>query len=296
MRKSIVATATALTLVAAGIAVAGVNLTARPASAALSDVPADCGVFATAYRSDGHRLGYSYVDRKTNTSAYTNDMLGWVPSALQNMGGAGGEDQFRSREYAAHPTNGWLYKVVRHGERVNGSWRITSLTADQHTSGFGGTRILAYGYPYLYRVAGNSLYRYTISSSTGALSGKVKLPGTGWDTVNTLIFERSGGTGSAAVDVLTGTKTNGELKEWRINRATPSQVSWRILKTSGWAGIATLSAGPCTAHPNGRVLLGITATGTASVHFDAKVTDGIGTDIKGGSLGNLGWTAKSYGQ
>lgn len=296
MRKSIVATATALTVVATGLAVAGVNLTARPASAALSDVPADCAVFTTAYRADGHRLGYSYTDRKTSTSAYANDLLGWVPSALQNMGGAGGDDQFRSREYAAHPTNGWLYKIVRHGELVNGSWRITSLTADQHTSGFAGTRILAYGYPYLYRVAGSSLYRYTISSSTGAITGKVKLPGTAWDTVNTLTFARSGGTGSAAVDVLIGTKANGELKEWRINKATPTQISSKVLKTSGWAAVATLSTGPCNAHPGGRVLLGITATGKASVHFDAKETDGVGTDIKGGSLGELGWTAKSYGQ
>ena len=32
------------------------------------------------------------------------------------------------------------------------------------------------------------------------------------------------------------------------------------------------------------------------MHFDAKKTDGIGTDIKGGSPGPLNWTAKAYGQ
>lgn len=296
MRKSIVATATALTVVATGLAVAGVNLSARPASAALSDVPADCSVFTTAYRADGQRLTYVYSGNKTRTEAYANDTLGWVPSALQNMGGAGSDTEFRSTEYSAHPTSGWLFKVIRHGELVDGSWRITSMSASHHANDFAGTRILAYGYPYLYRVAGSSLYRYTVSSSTGELTARVKLPGTAWNTVNTLTFERSGGTGGAAVDVLIGTKSNGELKEWRINRATPTQISSKVLKASGWAAFSSLGTGLCSAHPNGRALLGITATGRASVHFDAKATDGVGTDIKGGSLGNLGWTAKSYGQ
>jgi len=294
MRKPLVATATALAVVATGIAVAGVSLTARPASAALSDVPADCTVFTAAYRADGQRLTYLYSDRKATTKAFVDDTLDWVPSALQNMGGAGGDDEFRSREYVAHPTNGWLYKVVRWAKLVDGTWRITSKTVTQHTNGFAGTRILAYAYPYLYRVAGNSLYRYTISS-TGELTARVKLPGTAWDTVNTLTFQRNGGS-SATVDVLIGTKANGELKEWRINKATPTQISSKVLKPSGWAAINTLSTGPCSAHPNGRALVGITKTGKVSVHFDAKATDGLGTDIKGGSLGEIDWTAKSYGQ
>ncbi|ADB31094.1 hypothetical protein Kfla_2003 [Kribbella flavida DSM 17836] len=296
MRKSIMATATALAVVATGVAVAGVNLTARPATAALSDVPADCTVFTAAYRTDGQRLSYGYSGRKTSTEAYVNDKLGWVPSAQQQLGGGGSDTEFRSTEYVVHPTNGWLYKMIRHGKLVDGTWRITSLTANQHASGFPATRILAYGYPYLYRVTGSSLYRYTVSATTGALTGKVQLSGAGWNAVKTLVYERSGGTGSAAVDVLIGTKTNGELKEWRINRATPTQISSKILKSSGWASFNSLSTGPCSAHPNGRVLLGITATGTASAHFDAKQTDGVGTDIKGGSLGPLGWTAKAYGQ
>ena len=52
----------------------------------------------------------------------------------------------------------------------------------------------------------------------------------------------------------------------------------------------------CDSRPNGRALMGITAEGRASVYFDANAKDRIGTDIKGGSLGALGWTAKAYGQ
>ncbi|MFY1691183.1 hypothetical protein [Plantactinospora sp. WMMB782] len=298
MRKSIVATATALSAVATGLAVAGVVGPVGPATAALSDVPADCGVSTAAYRSDGQRLSYAYRDRTTSTSAYLDDNLGWVPSAHQQIGGAGDDTFFRSTEYAAHPTDGWVYKVSRQGQLVDGSWEITAQTASRLKSGFADTRVLATASPYLYRVAGTSLYRYTETyvDDVFTLSSPVKLAGTGWDTVNTLTYERSEGTGSAAVDVLIGTKTNGQLKEWRINRATPTTISSKVLRSSGWAGFTSLSTGYCSAHPDGRALLGIKATGAASVHFDANAKDGVGTDINGGSLGSLGWTAKAYGQ
>ncbi|MEE6262338.1 hypothetical protein [Plantactinospora sonchi] len=294
MRKSIVAAATALT----GLALAGVVMPAGPATAALSDVPADCGVSTAAYRFDGQRLSYVYSDRTTSTRAYANDILGWVPSAHQQIGGAGDDTIFRSTEYAAHPTNGRLYIVRRQGELVDGEWRIMESSAGILASGFADTRILASASPYLYRVAGSSLYRYTETyvDDVFTLSSPVRLTSSGWDGVNTLTYERTEGTGSAAVDVLIGTKANGELKEWRINRATPTTITSTVLRASGWAAFTSLSTGYCDAHPNGRPLLAIKADGTASVHFDANKTDGVGTDIKGGSLGALGWTARAYGQ
>lgn len=298
MRKSILAAATALTVAATGIAVTGVGMPARPASAALSDVPADCSVFTAAYRSDGQRLSYGYSGGETSTRAYANDNLGWVPSAHQQIGGSGSDTIFRSTEYAAHPTDGWLYKLSRQGELVDGAWQVTAMSADRLKNGFADTHILATASPYLYRVAGTSLYRYTETyvDDVFTLSSPVQLAGTGWDTVNTLTYERTTGTGTAAVDVLIGTKANGQLKEWRINRATPTTITSKVLRGSGWAPFTSLSTGYCDAHPNGRPLLGITAAGAASVYFDANSTDGIGTDIKGGSLGSLGWTAKAYGQ
>ena len=297
MRKSILAAATALTVVSTGLVVAGV-LTAGPVSAALSDVPADCSVSTAAYRSDGQRLTYVYSGRTTSTKAYADDNLGWVPTAFQQIGASGDDTSFRSVEYAARAGEDRLYKVTRQGELVDGAWSITSMSASHIRIGFAGTRILASASPYLYHVAGTSLYRSTESYVDGVftLSRPVKLAGTGWDTVNTLTYERSGGTGSAAVDVLIGTKANGQLKEWRINRATPTTITSKVLREVGWAPFTSLSTGYCDAHPNGRPLLGITAAGAASVHFDALKTDGVGTDIKGGSLGSLGWTAKAYGQ
>ncbi|GAB3855066.1 hypothetical protein GCM10029963_49070 [Micromonospora andamanensis] len=293
-----IAAATAFTVVAAGIAVAGVVGPAGPATAAISDVPADCSVFTAAYHSDGQRLSYGYSGGVTSTTVYANDNLGWVPSAHQQLGGSGDDTSFRSTEYAAHPTDGWLYLVRRQGELVDGAWQITATSAERLKDGFAGTRILASASPYLYRVAGTSLYRYTETYVDGefTLSAPVLLTSNNWDTVNTLTYERSGGTGNAAVDVLIGTKTNGELKEWRINRATPTTITSTVLRSVGWAPFTSLSTGYCAAHPNGRPLLGIKANGSASVHFDANQTDGIGTDIKGGVIGLLGWTAKAYGQ
>lgn len=298
MHRSIAAAARTLTAVATSLAVTGVVVPARPASAALSDVPSDCRVSTAAYRSDGQRLTYVYSGGGTSINAYADDILSWVPTAHQQIGASGDDTSFRSTEYAAHPTDGRLYLVRREGQLIDGNWHIMSWSASHFATGFANTRILASASPYLYRVAGSSLYRYTETYVDGVftLSAPVRLTTSGWDAVNTLTYERSGGTGSAAVDVLIGTKSNGELKEWRINRATPTTITSKVLRTSGWAPFTSLSTGYCEAHPNGRPLLGITAAGKASVHFDANKTDGVGTDIKGGSLGSLGWTAKAYGQ
>jgi hypothetical protein len=278
-------------------AVAGLVLNPLQATAAVADVPADCGVYTSAYRSDGQRLSYGYAAQKTSVTAYPGDKLAWVPSAHQQLGGAGDTDLFISTEVAAHPTDGYLYRLDRRGERTNGVWKMTQNTATRMKSGFANTRILASG-TYLYRVAGTSLYRYSLTWPNGVptLSAPTTLKTTGWDSVKTLTFERTEGTGAAAVDVLIGTKTNGELKEWRINLTAPTTIGSTVLRASGWSSFASLGTGYCQSHPNGRPILGIAATGSASVYFDANAKDRIGTDIKGGSLGALGWTAKAYGQ
>ncbi|GAA1569377.1 hypothetical protein GCM10009789_23530 [Kribbella sancticallisti] len=291
MRKTIVSVA------ALALAATGVVVVTSSSGAAVGDVPADCSAFTSAYRTDGQRLSYQFKSSKPSVSSYPGDKLAWIPTAHQQMGGSGSTDSFSSTEFATHPTDGYLYLLSRQGVRTDGVWKMTKNTATRLKTGFGNTRILAYGYPYLYRVTGTSLYRYTVNASTGMPSAAVKLPGTRWDTVNTLIYERTGGTGAAAVDVLLGTKTNGELKEWRVNRATPtSSIGSTVLRTVGWASFSSLSTGYCQNHPNGRPLLAITAAGAASIHFDANAKDWNGTDIKGGSLGSLGWTAKAYGQ
>ncbi|WBQ02885.1 hypothetical protein [Kribbella sp. CA-293567] len=291
MRKTLAAATGVLAL-----AVVGTTLTALPANAALSDVPVDCSAYTTAYRSDGQRLSYGYNARKTSVTAYPGDKLAWVPTAWQQLGAAGDTDMFMSSELATHPTDGYLYDLERRGQRTNGVWKMTQNTATRMASGFAGTRILANG-TYLYRVAGTSLYRYTVSYTSGkyVVSAPKTLKTTGWDSVKTLTYERTEGTGSAKVDVLIGTKTNGELKEWRVNHATPTTIGSTVLQT-GWAGFSSLTSGYCGAHLNGRSLLGITPAGAASVFFDANQADRIGTDIKGGSLGALSWTAKGYGQ
>ncbi|GAB3936090.1 hypothetical protein GCM10029976_047350 [Kribbella albertanoniae] len=292
MRKTFLAAGAA----ALAVAATGAVLVARPSSAALSDVPKDCQVSTAAYRSDLQRLTYTYNGGFAGTKAYAGDKLGWVPTAHQQIGGAGDDTVFRSTEFAAHPTDGYLYRVSRRGELVDGAWRVPEVTATRLKSGFGSTRILAYSYPYLYRVTGSALYRYTVDSATGVPSAPVRLATTGWSAVNTLVSERTAGTGTAKADVLIGTNDAGQLKEWTINHATPTRITSKVLRSIGWEPFTSLSTGFCADHPAGRPLLAITATGRASVHFDANKTDGLGTDIKGGSLGELGWTARAYGQ
>ena len=296
MRKPILAGALALAVAATGLAVTTVVGTARPATAALGDVPADCQASATAYRSDGQRLRYRYVGGKTSTEALPGDTLDWVPTALAEAGDAGGDESFTSSSLITHPTDGYLYRVHRVGQRIDGEMRVTEVTTKRLASGFAGTRILVSGPGlYYYRVVGKSLYRFTVNyANEPVVSTQVKMPGDAWDTVTTLKYRRTGGTAAAPVHVLVGTKTNGQLKEWRISETTPVKITSSVLRDSGWAPFTSLNLGFCNSHPNGGALLGITAVGRASVHFDANAKDGKGTDIKGGSLGSLGWTEKTY--
>ena len=282
---------------AAGAAVVFVGAStvlAGPAGAAVSDVPADCGVWTTAYKADGQRISYGYENSTKKTVQYPGDKLAWVPSSQQQIGAAGDTDLFISSELVTHPTDGYLYRLERRGERVNGVWSMTRNQTTRLASGFGGTKVLAIGSSYVYRIAGTALYRYNFSYVNGVptLSGKKTLAATNWDTVKTFTYERNVG----GADVLIGTKTNGQLKEWRIPVATPTSITSKVLQNTGWSGFSSLSTGFCSTHPNSRPLLGITPGGSASVYFDANATDGVGTDIKGGSLGALGWTGKGYGQ
>ncbi len=293
MRKTIVAAAVALSAVAGGLVVIAAG---RPAVAAVGDVPADCKHSVAAYRSDGQRLHYRYAERKTATESMAGDKLSWVPTGLVTFGSVGDDTSRADQNLATHPTDGHIYLVKRVAELVNGVWKITEHTVTRGPSGFAGTRSLTSAWPYIYRATATSLYRTKVSFSNGrpTFSTPVQIPGTAWGSVRTLSYQRTVGTGTAAVDVLRGTKANGELKEWRINHATPVKVSSKVLKPSGWAAFTTLSTGYCDSQPKGRLLFGITAAGSASAFFDADATDGVGTDIKGGSLGDLGWTEKAY--
>ncbi|TDD51607.1 hypothetical protein E1263_29950 [Kribbella antibiotica] len=279
------------------LTLAATGLMNAPASAA-AVVPADCGVWTTAYQSSGQRVSYGYTNQQTQVVSYPADTLPWVPTAQQQLGGAGDTDLFISSELVTHPTDGYIYALERRGERTNGVWKMTRNETIRLTSGYAGTRVLAYGYPYMYRVAGTALYRHEVSYANGSwvVSAPVRLAATSWDGVKTFTYERTEGTGTAAVDVMIGTKSNGELKEWRVNRATPTTIASTVLKTTGFATFGSLASGYCQNHPTGRPLLGITPAGAASAYFDATANDRSGADITGGSLGSLGWTGKGYGQ
>ncbi|TWD79856.1 hypothetical protein FB561_0922 [Kribbella amoyensis] len=297
MRKSLVAAATTLAVVATGLAVAGIVGSAGPADAALSDVPADCQARTSAYRADGQRLSYKYAAKKTSVEAIENDNLGWVPTAMAEGAASGGEDVQMAQNLVTHPTDGKLYLLKRVIRRTDGVWRVTEQTTTPLASGFAGTRILVGGPgSYYYRVAGKSLYRFQTVFGDGAprITTPVLMPGTAWNTVKTLKYQRTGGTAAAPIHVLFGGKTTGELKEWQVSEKDPAKITSKVVRPSGFNQFTSINAGFCSSRPNGRSLLGITATGSASIYFDANEKDGLGSDIKGGSLGALNWTEKAY--
>ncbi|TDD46398.1 hypothetical protein E1263_36720 [Kribbella antibiotica] len=296
MRRNILAAGIAVAVVATGLVATGVAVTARSASAALSDVPADCRTRNAAYRTDGQALTYRYADKKTSTEAMPGDKLGWVPTGIVTFLESGSDGGRMNHSLATHPTDGTIYHIKRATDTIDGVEKVITHTVTPVKTGFGGTRFITMAYPFLYRAAGTSLYRYKLSFVDGKLilSGRATISSTAWDTVKTLNHQRTVGTGANAVDVLFGTKSNGQLKEWRINYATPAVISSKVLKETGWGSFTSLGRGSCNSRPNGRALMGVTAEGRASVYFDANEKDGLGTDIKGGSLGLVGWTEKAY--
>ncbi len=296
MRRNILAAGIAVAVVATGLVATGVAVTARSASAALSDVPADCWTLTAAYRTDGQALTYRYDAKKTSTEAIPGDKLGWVPTGLVTFLESGSDAGRLNHSLATHPTDGYIYHIKRGTTVIDGVEKVTTHTVTRVKTGFGGTRFITMAWPFVYRAAGTSLYRYKFSFVDGkpTLSGRATISSRAWDTVNTLHHQRTIGTGTKAVDVFYGTKANGQLKEWRINYASPAGVSSKVLKETGWGNFTSVGRGYCNSRPNGRALMGITAEGRASVYFDANETDGLGTDIKGGSLGLVGWTEKAY--
>ena len=115
----------------------------------------------------------------------------------------------------------------------------------------------------MYRVAGRTLYRYQFAFAGGrhTISAPVKLSGD-WGAVNTLKHQRTEG----RRDVLIGTTSSGQLREWRVDHVTPAAITSTVLSETGWEAVTGLGVGVCD-YPNSRLLLGITATGTASVDF-----------------------------
>jgi hypothetical protein len=132
MRKSIVSAATALAVVATGLAATGIVLADRPAAAALSDVPEDCFVTTAAYRADGQRLTYQVSFGTPSYQTYPNDILDWVPSAQQQVGATADETTFTRTDYAARPSDGRLVSVE--GPPGDGWWSRTVTSG----GGFGG--------------------------------------------------------------------------------------------------------------------------------------------------------------
>lgn len=277
-----------------GLVLTGASLTVAPAAqAAVKGVPTDCGVYSQAYRSNGQRVTYGYTSGKTLTIVKKNDKLTWQPKALQQWGAAGDSNVFISNDLAVHP-NGSLYDVYRRGTNTT----ATTVRVTRIASGWGDTRVLANSGDYLYRLTSKGLYRYTMSYS-GSLAKPVSrktVATTGWSGVKTLVFERTEGTGAAKVDVLLGTTSGGQLREWRIKQSTPSSKSAKVLKSSGWKNVTSISTGYCDKHPSGRPILAINSSGAASVWFDKNAKDGKGTDIVGGDTKTRGWTARTYGQ
>ena len=289
------AAALAVTALAATL---GLAAPAQAAPAATDpSVPSTCGAGLNAVRSDGKPVWYQYAD-DTASSRIVGLNLGFVPPAMQNIGGAGDDTTSISDYYVVRP-DGALLDLHREGRlRPNGTWKYTQSTTVLVTSGWGGVRILGYGYPYLYAVSGDSLVRWKATYANGYVPIEpVTVAATGFASVRTLSVGRVVDLGGGRqADALLTTLASGALVQLTVPYDTPTAMTSTTLKATGFGSYTSLGTGWCETG-DGLAMLGITDKGKAYVYYDADATDGSGADIVGGSvMVAKGWKATAYSQ
>lgn len=281
--------------VGAAAALTVTGLVAAPsAGAAAPGVPASCQVWWQAFSNGGTTYEYSYRSGKAARGPASSNALGWKPTSFQQRGAAGDDSVFQTNNLATS-AGGKLIAVKQVSRKSNG-WKVTQSTRTLQSSGWSGTRAFALGDRFSYRLVGGTLTRFRLEGGiTSVTISDRRTVSTNRSKVRSIVYERTvSAPGTGKVDVLLANDSAGRLVEMRIPHDKPWQWKQTVLKSSGFGSFRTLSTYPCSTA--GRAIGGITSDGRMHVYYDAKATDGRGSDIRGGSTGSGGFTLTAFGQ
>lgn len=283
-----------------GIIAPGANAAPKPKPGPEPAVPTQCGVGMLGAGKKGP-FWVSYENGRVSVEQYTESRWPWIPVAMQNYGGLGGED-YAAGSYRAVAPNGSLYNVEREMFRQpNGSWTSTA-TFTVLQSGWRDTVDLVQAYPFLYQQTATGLVRHEAHHVEGQgypLGAAETVPGT-WNDLVDMVHVGSTAINGSTTDnaaVFYAVRKDGSLDKVVIGNAPGSVPIVTTLKTTGFGAVTELARSWCSADPNGLVLLGVTARGEAYVWYDKDITNSSGADLTGGSRPVAkGWKDTLYGQ
>jgi len=217
----------------------------------------------------GSNEGGPGVDAFVNLNPVIHTNLGFNPKALVEKNG------FDSQLYATNP-DGTLYVVDGNESTVvNNTWAgIRTMTdvvvTDKYDS--------ATGVTYTYAITDQgALYRYTQSQATANMFGRVQVSPRGWWPLKGFSYwmTKTLSNGDQA-DIFLSNASDGRLLEYTIPRATPTNWSSKVVRSSTWQNFVSFSVGNCTDANGNRTrtapLLATTKAGDVWLYYVSKST------------------------
>ncbi|MEZ2372383.1 hypothetical protein [Arthrobacter sp. RCC_34] len=279
-----------------GLAVAALALaTATPAQAATqyptpTPTPADCYTGMQTVNAD----------RSVGVVSLSNSKLSWEQNAsaavpfdatyLRQTGASGDASTFQESYFGTAADGTTKFYRSRSEKQADGTWKrfVDGAVTTLGNGWFQKSLTTAYlpsavanspGQDYLYRLtAAGDLYRYPVDFYGKTIGGAVKVF-SGGGAINAIGAAPSITVNGKPTAVLMATLSTGELRQYLIPGATPTQWSSRTIRPagSGWQGFTTISARSCDV---GQVMIGVTGGHVAS-YYDPTGLRANDTDISG---------------
>jgi|GEM_PF-6304162 len=273
--------------------------TVTPAHAATqypapTPTPADCyagmRMVSSARSVDVVTLSGSKLTWEQNISA----TVPFDATYLRQIGAAGDSATFQETYFGIASDGTTKFYASRSDKQANGTWKryvsgaVTtvgngwyqkSITAGYIPSTVANTP----GHDYLYRLtAAGDLYRYPVDFTKKTIGAAVKVF-SGGASINAIGTAPSIVVNGKPVGVVLATLSTGELRQYLIPEATPTQWSSRTIRpasASGWQNFTTLTARNCS---KGQVVIGYVKQGKVAAYYDPTGLTANDTDIRGGT-------------
>jgi len=257
---------------------------AAPASAATTyptptPTPTDC--FGALLTMESNRnLGAVFLDggklRWENSS--WSSPVPFDASYLTQLGGFG-DETFGKFSYFGTSSDGRAkFYDERKDLQSDGTWKrsidgpVTTIGngwfQKSITTAYSGTAEVR-GQQFVFRLtSGGELYRYTLDLSTRSITGTVKVFG-GGASITSIGSAPAVAVNGKPVAVLMATLSTGELRQYLIPDATPTQWSAKTIRpaaANGWQNFTAISARNCGT--KGQIVLGYIKQRLVAAYYD----------------------------
>ncbi len=271
-------------LAAGALAFAGI----APASAATAyptPVPTPAGCYGALLTMESNRnLGAVFLDGG-NLRWENSNWSSPVPfdaSYLTQLGGRGDETYGKFSYFGTSSDGKAKFYDERQDLQADGTWKrsidgpVTTIgngwfqksITTTHSGSVSGTTVVR-GQQFVFRLTtGGELYRYTLDLSTRTITDTVKVFG-GGASITSIGSAPAVAVNGKPVAVLMATLSTGELRQYLIPDATPTQWSAKTIRpaaANGWQNFTAISARNCDG--KGQIVLGYIKQRLVASYYD----------------------------